>query len=185
MALFGNKKIKEEKTSEKKDTSTKAESAKKETVKKTAVKKTAPKKKDAKKDAKKVVKKEDSASMKDLYAEKESKKASPIKKKSDVKARPLGKSLSANTLVKPLVTEKAANLAASGKYVFTVSMKANKIEVAKAISDTYGVEVEAVNIIRMKGKAVSRGRIKGFRSDFKKAIVTLKKGQSLEIYEGV
>lgn len=162
MALFGNKKTKEEDS-------------------KSAKKVAASKKVSVKKEAKKG----EVSSMKDLYAEKEGKKSSSGKTKIDVKARPAGKVLSARTLVKPLVTEKAANLAATFKYVFKVSMKANKIEVAKAISDTYGVEVEAVNIIKMKGKAVSRGKIRGTRSDFKKAIITLKKGQSIQIYEGV
>ena len=163
MALFGNKKTKEgeEDKSEKKVAASKKVSVKKE------------------------VKKEEAVSMKDLYAEKEGKKSSSAKSTTLSKARPAGKILSARTLVKPLVTEKAANLAATGKYVFKVAMKSNKIEVAKAISDTYGVEVDAVNIVRMKGKAVSRGKIKGTRSDFKKAIVTLKKGQSIQIYEGV
>ncbi|MBN2854247.1 50S ribosomal protein L23 [Patescibacteria group bacterium] len=121
--------------------------------------------------------------MKDLYAEKEDKKAGSAK--TNTKRRPGGKSLSARTLVKPLVTEKAANLSEHGKYAFIVNINSNKIEVAKAVSDVYGVKVEAVNIIKMKGKAVSRGRIKGTRSDFKKAIVTLKKGESIQIYEGV
>lgn len=174
MALFGNKKIKkdEEAKPEKKTVAAKKDV----NLKKTAVKKEPVKKKEAKK--------EGTTSMKDLYEEKEDKKSSSSKSKT-AKARPDGKGLSARTLVKPLVTEKAANLSATGKYVFTVAIKANKIEVAKAISDTYGVEVEAVNIIRMKGKSVSRGKIKGSRSDFKKAIVTLKKGQSIQIYEGV
>ena len=136
---------------------------------------------------KKAVKKADvsdsSKTMKDLYAEKEDKKAGGSK--INTKRRPGGKTLSARTLVKPLVTEKAANLSESGKYAFIVNINANKIEVAKAVSDVYGVKVEAVNIIKMKGKAVSRGRIKGSRNDFKKAIVTLKKGETIQIYEGV
>ncbi|NCN21960.1 50S ribosomal protein L23 [Candidatus Falkowbacteria bacterium] len=121
--------------------------------------------------------------MKDLYAEQEDKKSGGTKVNN--KRRPGGKSLSARTLVKPLVTEKAANLSDNGKYAFIVNVNANKIEVAKAVSDVYGVKVEAVNIIKMKGKAVSRGRIKGSRNDFKKAIVTLKKGETIQIYEGV
>ena len=121
--------------------------------------------------------------MKDLYVEKEDKKASGTK--ANTKRRPGGKALSARTLVKPLVTEKAANLSEHGKYAFIVNINANKIEVAKAVSDVYGVKVMSVNMIKMKGKAVTRGRIKGSRSDFKKAIVTLKKGETIQIYEGV
>lgn len=136
------------------------------------------------KDKKKTVSVSDSdKTMKDLYAEKEDKKAGGSKV--NTKRRPGGKTLSARTLVKPLVTEKAANLSESGKYAFIVNINANKIEVAKAVSDVYGVKVVAVNIIKMKGKTVSRGRIKGSRNDFKKAIVTLKKGETIQIYEGV
>jgi len=134
------------------------------------------------KDKKKAVSDSDKT-MKDLYAEQEDKKSGGTKVNN--KRRPGGKSLSARTLVKPLVTEKAANLSDNGKYAFIVNVNANKIEVAKAVSDVYGVKVEAVNIIKMKGKAVSRGRIKGSRNDFKKAIVTLKKGETIQIYEGV
>ena len=134
------------------------------------------------KDKKKAVSDSDKT-MKDLYAEQEDKKSGGTKVNN--KRRPGGKSLSARTLVKPLVTEKAANLSDNGKYAFIVNVNANKIEVAKAVSDVYGVKVEAVNIIKMKGKAVSRGRIKGSRNDFKKAIVTLKKGEKIQMYEGV
>jgi large subunit ribosomal protein L23 len=88
-------------------------------------------------------------------------------------------------LVKPLVTEKAANFGALNKYVFVVTANSNKLEVAKAITAVYGVKPVSINIVCVKGKAVSRGRIKGRRSDVKKAIITLKKGDSIKIYEGV
>lgn len=88
-------------------------------------------------------------------------------------------------LVKPLVTEKAANFGALNKYVFVVTANSNKLEVAKAVTSVYGVKPVAINIVCVKGKAVTRGRIKGRRSDVKKAIVTLKKGDSIKIYEGV
>ncbi len=167
MALFGNKKTtKDEDQKEEKKTSAKSVKVVKEVKKEVATKTSS-----------------SASSMKDLYSEKEENKSRGSKL--NTKRRPGGKILSSRTLVKPLVTEKAANLAESGKYAFIVSINANKIEVAKAVSDVYGVEVESVNIIRMKGKAVSRGRIRGSRSDFKKAVVTLKKGQTIQIYEGV
>ena len=151
MALFGNKKIKEDN-----------------------------------KEDKKVDKKTTTAAptMKDLYAEKEEKKTK-TGVKTNAKRRFNGKTLSARVLVKPVITEKAANLATSNKYVFKVNVNSNKIEVAKSVADVYGVDVVAVNIVKMKGKAVSRGRIKGSRSDYKKAIVTLKKEQSIQVHEGV
>ncbi|OIO07421.1 50S ribosomal protein L23 [Candidatus Falkowbacteria bacterium CG1_02_41_21] len=88
-------------------------------------------------------------------------------------------------LVKPLVTEKATNLGGQNKYVFIVDINANKIEVAKAIDEVYGLNPISVNMVKMKGKQVARGRITGRRKDFKKAIVTLKKGETIQVYEGV
>jgi large subunit ribosomal protein L23 len=94
-------------------------------------------------------------------------------------------SMAYKVLIKPIVTEKAANLNSDGKYVFMVARDANKIEVAKAIQDVYGVKPVSVNIIKVKGKRVNRGRISGKRKDIKKAVVSLKKGDSISIYEGV
>ena len=88
-------------------------------------------------------------------------------------------------LVRPLITEKAANFGVLNKYAFVVTDNSNKVEVAKAVKAVYGVKPVNVNIVCVKGKAVSRGRIKGRRSDMKKAIVTLKKGDTIQIYEGV
>lgn len=120
-------------------------------------------------------------SMKDLYADGEVKKGTKSKKAVS-NSRYDG---AFRVLVKPLITEKATDLSAHNQYVFVVSDKANKIEVAKAINLVYGVKPVSVNIISMKGKVVTRGRIKGQRKDWKKAIVTLKKGESIKIYEGV
>lgn len=88
-------------------------------------------------------------------------------------------------LQKPLVTEKVTNLGIHDKYVFVVANDANKIEVAKAIYQVYGVKSIKINIIRNKGKATRSGRIAGKRKDWKKAIVTLAKGETIKIYEGV
>lgn len=116
------------------------------------------------------------STMQDLYKEENSSKPA--------KAHP-SRIAEVNVLVRPLVTEKATNLAASGKYVFVISEQANKISVAKAIEAVYGVKPVAVNIVNMEGKRVSRGRINGQRSDWRKAIVTLQSGQTIKIYEGV
>ncbi len=158
MALFGNKKIKEDK----------------EVVKKGAKKA---------KEVKTTTATTTTSSMKDLYSEKDEKREKG--KAKNVSKRVGSKTLAARTLLKPLITEKATNLVEQGKYVFVVSLNANKIEIAKAVHDVYGVEVEAVNVIKMEGKRVSRGKIKGKRVDFKKAIVSLKKGESIQLYEGV
>jgi large subunit ribosomal protein L23 len=130
-------------------------------------------------------------SMQDLYGAKaEPQKAAKIVK--DGKGVKVGKEEKASTktdsfkiLVKPLVTEKATNLVAENKYAFIVAKKANKIEIAKAVKAVYGVTPIKVNVINMQGKRVTRGRIKGQRSDFRKAFVTLKKGEHIKLYEGV
>ncbi|HPD07624.1 50S ribosomal protein L23 [Patescibacteria group bacterium] len=91
----------------------------------------------------------------------------------------------ASILIKPAVTEKAGTLNELNQYVFVVERGANKITIAKAIEAFYGVKPIAVNIINMPGKKVTRGRIKGQRPAWKKAIVTLPAGKSIAIYEGV
>ena len=85
----------------------------------------------------------------------------------------------------PRVSEKAAMLAAEGTYVFNVPLLTNKIEVRKAVEKHYKVHVVRVNMLRGEGKRVSRGRISGQRSDWKKALVTLKKGEKIELHKGV
>lgn len=82
-------------------------------------------------------------------------------------------------LVKPLVTEKSFKGIAKGQYVFKVSKKANKITVRNAVEKVYDVKVLRVNIISVHGKAIARGKIAGRTSDWKKAIVTLKPGQTI------
>jgi len=91
----------------------------------------------------------------------------------------------ANILIKPVVTEKAGALNELNQYVFVVDRRANKITIAKAVEAFYGVKPVSINIINMSGKKVTRGRIKGQRSSWKKAIVTLPAGKTIAIYEGV
>ncbi len=86
-----------------------------------------------------------------------------------------------SVLVSPIVTEKAERLQATGKYMFNVSRSANKVEVARAIKEVYGVTPVAVNIIVRKGKAVRFGKFQGRRKTEKKAIVTLKKDEILTV----
>jgi len=91
---------------------------------------------------------------------------------------------SSRLLLKPHVSEKAASNA-KGVYVFDVPVSANKVEVRKSVEALYKVKVVSVRTIRGIGKILKRGRIEGHRKDWKKAIVTLKKGQTIDIYEGV
>ena len=86
---------------------------------------------------------------------------------------------SATVLLAPILTEKSSNQESLGKYVFFVSPKATKVEVAAAVRDLYGVKPTSVRIVNVKGKKVRSGRIQGRKKDRKKAIVTLKKGDAI------
>ncbi len=88
-------------------------------------------------------------------------------------------------LLQPLITEKATELAMSNKYCFIVPVTANKSEVMKRVSSVYGVKPVKANFIKVIGKRVRFGRKFGKRKDFKKAIITLKKEDKIELYEGV
>ena len=82
---------------------------------------------------------------------------------------------------KPWVTEKATDLNGIGKYVFMVKLKATKPEVKKAIKELYRVDVRNVNIIRRQGKSKRFRNVRGTTAGYKKAVVTLKSGQKIDI----
>lgn len=88
-------------------------------------------------------------------------------------------------LLKTLVSEKAAMFEGKGVYTFIVYKQANKLEVKKAVKEIYGVNPEKVRMINVEGKQVRFGARKGRQSDWKKAIVTLPKGKTINIHEGV
>lgn len=121
--------------------------------------------------------------MKDLY--KEEAASSEAAAGPEAKKKSKGFSNSFRILARPLITEKAADLGSLNKYVFEVFPKANKIEVARAILDVYGVKPINVNIVNVKGKVITRGRYSGKRKDWRKAIVTLPKGKTIQVYEGI
>lgn len=81
----------------------------------------------------------------------------------------------------PWITERAVNFGALRKYVFIVDKNANKPETKKAIEKIYSVKVQDINIVNVKGKTKRVGRSIGKTSDFKKAIVTLKEGNQIDI----
>ena len=94
------------------------------------------------------------------------------------------------TLIRPLITEKMTNLNTDqGKYGFLVNPKANKIEIAKAIEKKFNVHVVDVRTINHPGKTKTQfrksGRFTGKTPGFKKAIITLKEGETLELFEQV
>ena len=80
----------------------------------------------------------------------------------------------------PVITEKSANMAQNeGKYAFKVANKANKTEIKQAIEKKFGVKVEKVNITNSHPKKKRVGKYTGMTSKYKKAIVTLKKGETI------
>ena len=90
-------------------------------------------------------------------------------------------------LIKPVITEKADSLSEKqGKYSFVVNKDANKIEIKKAVRERYNVEVKSVNTMVMPGKSKSRntrrGVTRGRVSSYKKAIVTLAPGETINFY---
>ena len=89
-----------------------------------------------------------------------------------------------DVLLQPLLTEKITALReTANKVAFLVRRDANRIEIKRAVESALKVKVERVNILNMAGKTKRLGRFAGKRPDWKKAIVTLKAGEKLEIYE--
>ena len=95
-----------------------------------------------------------------------------------------------DVLIKPIITEKMTGISEKlHQYGFIVDNKANKIQIKKAVEEMYGVTVESVNTIRYSGKSKSRYTKKGFVSGkndaFKKAIITINEGQTIDFYSNI
>ncbi len=88
-------------------------------------------------------------------------------------------------LLYPQISEKATYLSEENKYIFIVSNKANKKEISQAIKDVYGIKPISINTIKVGGKERRYGKVQGRTSTYKKAIVALPKGQTIQIYDGV
>ena len=89
-------------------------------------------------------------------------------------------------LIRPFLTEKMTALREQGNKVgFVVRADANRVEIKRAVETTLKVRVERVNVLNVMGKTKRLGRFAGKRPDWKKAIVTLKEGEKLEMYESV
>jgi large subunit ribosomal protein L23 len=89
-----------------------------------------------------------------------------------------------SVIVEPIITEAATASVEENKYIFKISARANKMQVKAAIEKIYKVKVEKVNTISMPKKARSRGRIPGWKSGYRKAVVTLKEGNKIDVFEG-
>jgi large subunit ribosomal protein L23 len=88
-------------------------------------------------------------------------------------------------LRRPLVTEKGTSLQVMGKYAFEVADEANKVQVKQAVEKAFKVTVTAVNIMTVRGREKRVGRKQIVNSPWKKAVVTLKTGDKIQIFEGV
>lgn len=88
-------------------------------------------------------------------------------------------------LIRPIITEKTSVMMQENKYTFQVPMEANKVEIRQAVEAIFGVKVLSVNTIRVFGKTKRMGKYVGKRSDYKKAIVKLAEGNTIQIFEGM
>ena len=89
-------------------------------------------------------------------------------------------------ILAPVITEKSVTALSEKKYTFRVADAANKIEIAKAVEEIFGVKVAKVNTISMKGKKRRMGRFEGYTSDWKKAVVTLTEdSKTIEFFDGL
>ena len=92
-------------------------------------------------------------------------------------------------ILRPVISEKSMDLTSSHKYTFAVADTANKMQIKDAVEELFKVTVLSVNVLTTKAKEKSRnrqrGRQVGFTSPWKKAVVTVKPGDSIEFFEGV
>ncbi|MBE9483558.1 MAG: 50S ribosomal protein L23 [Bacteroidetes bacterium] len=93
-------------------------------------------------------------------------------------------------IIKPVITEKMTAMGESlNRYGFIVNRKANKLQIKKAIEDLYGVDVVSVNTMTYRGKTKSRftktGVISGKTASFKKAIITVAEGETIDFYSNI
>jgi large subunit ribosomal protein L23 len=90
----------------------------------------------------------------------------------------------AQILIRPVVSEKSYNQIAENRYTFRVHSDAHKTQVRQAVEELFDVKVTSVNIVQVPAKPKRRGMIKGTKPGWKKAIVELKAGDKIEIFEG-
>ncbi len=88
-------------------------------------------------------------------------------------------------ILNPIISEKSVRLKEQNKYIFKVDLNANSSEIGKAIEDKFKTKVAKVNIIKMPAKKKSLGKYSGKTSRWKKAIVTLKKGEKIKELENI
>ncbi len=87
-------------------------------------------------------------------------------------------------LLAPVVSEKSYSLIEDRKYSFRVHPDAHKTQIRQAVEELFEVKVQSVNVIQVRSKPKRRGMVRGRKAGWKKAIVQLREGQSIEIFEG-
>ena len=90
----------------------------------------------------------------------------------------------AQILIEPVVSEKSYHQITENRYTFKVHKDAHKTQIRQAVEELFDVKVVGVNIVKMPAKPKRRGMIKGSKPGWKKAIVELKAGDKIEIFEG-
>ena len=90
-----------------------------------------------------------------------------------------------NTIIAPVITEKATKISEKNQYVFKVKIDSNKKEIKQAIEKLFKVKIKNIKTIKIKGKNKIFKGTKGKRSDYKKAIICLNKGENLDYSGGV
>ena len=89
-----------------------------------------------------------------------------------------------SVIIRPIVSEKSYALLGANKYTFRVHPDAHKTQVRQAVEQLFGVKVTNVNIVKVRAKPKRRGLFKGQKPGWKKAIVQLREGDTIEIFEG-
>jgi large subunit ribosomal protein L23 len=87
-------------------------------------------------------------------------------------------------LLAPVVSEKSFGGSAERKYTFKVHADAHKTQIRQAVETLFDVKVERVNVLKVQPKPKRRGLIKGTRPGWKKAVVLLREGETIEVFEG-
>lgn len=94
--------------------------------------------------------------------------------------------LAQEIIIKPIITERSMAGLQNGKYTFKVAKSANKIQIAKAVEEIFGVQVAKVNTMNVRGRSKRMGLHSGYTVSWKKAIVTLKEGsKTIEFFDGM
>ena len=90
-----------------------------------------------------------------------------------------------NTILSPIITEKATKISENNQFVFKVKISSNKKEIKEAVEKLFKVKIKNIKTIKIKGKNKVFKGTKGKRSDYKKAIICLKKGENIDYSGGI